>query len=559
VREAGHENQRLGCCCFLLFGKIQEEYIMPEESVTLEEKDKEVNSLGINDNSLGVATSLFPEDDFALLPNPEDFLGKDEMNLAEFPFAVLSKHASDNQKTIEIIQEGEDAQRRPIRQEWIVTGSDAFGLPTASDDEVYVALMKLLRDTGFRERTVRFYIADLLDIMQSSRGKRDYERIAESLDRLTGVTIRAKNAFWDNQQKRHVTEAFHILESYRLTSGSGRRVLSEVTFSEFLFASIQSGNIKNLDIGLYFRLESPLAKRLFRLLDKHHNRGKWRHYEIEIMRLAHKLPLQDAYVSQVRRRLEPAFANLIAEGVLSAVTYRTNAKGDTILRVEFAEKTEKGKEIAEEKAKLDSEKKVDSEKPEVIPTILLPTQTPDLISENDSEESSELPLLPSLQERLQNAGVSRHIASQLLKEHPEEEVERQLAYLPFQGEIRNRGAFLRKAVEEGYGPPPAYERQQEELAKIAERGQQAEREKASNSTLEAQRAVLDAETDTELIRLEKDAPETFSAFLAFVEKQKKLQRKPGMTEAILRRLNDAFESPATRRKLYREWLQQNDS
>jgi hypothetical protein len=82
--------------------------------------------------------------------------GKDEMNLAEFPFALLAKRVGEGRKTIEVIQEGRDAAGRPVRQEWLVTGSDRFGLPLAADDEVYVALMKLLRDNQFAERTVRF-------------------------------------------------------------------------------------------------------------------------------------------------------------------------------------------------------------------------------------------------------------------------------------------------------------------------------------------------------------------------------------------------------------------
>ncbi|WP_395143933.1 replication initiator protein A, partial [Armatimonas sp.] len=169
----------------------------------------------------------------------EGLQGKDEMNLAEFPFAVLSRSVPAGQKTIEIVQEGRTATGKPLKQEWTVTGSDAFGLPTASDEEVYVALMKHLRDSGFRERTVRFRIADLLRTMNSTTGKRDYERVGAALDRLTGVMIRSRNAFWDFEQKRHLTEAFHLLESYRLNTGSGNRSYSEATFSDFLFADIQ--------------------------------------------------------------------------------------------------------------------------------------------------------------------------------------------------------------------------------------------------------------------------------------------------------------------------------
>ena len=102
-----------------------------------------------------------PEDALPGIERQEGLQGKDEMNLAEFPFAVLTRYVPAGQKTIEVVQEGRNSAGKPIRQEWIVTGSDAFGLPTAADEEVYVALMKLLRDSGFRSKTVQFRIVDL--------------------------------------------------------------------------------------------------------------------------------------------------------------------------------------------------------------------------------------------------------------------------------------------------------------------------------------------------------------------------------------------------------------
>ena len=151
------------------------------------------------------------------------------MNLAEFPFAMLAKRVNARQKTFQVVQEGRDSDGRLLRQEWLVSGSDQFGLPVAADDEVYVALMKLLRDSRFASRTVRFTVAQLLRIMHSSASKRDYERIGQALDRLTGVLIRSTNAFWDHTRKRYVTEGFHLLDSYRLaTGGSGRDLRGDI-------------------------------------------------------------------------------------------------------------------------------------------------------------------------------------------------------------------------------------------------------------------------------------------------------------------------------------------
>jgi len=140
-------------------------------------------------------------------PNSNASSGKDELNLAEFPFALLSKHASEGKKTIEFTYEGRNTDGKRVEYAWVVTGSDKFGLPLAIDEEVYVALMKMLKDDGFANRTVRFKISQLLKIMRSGTGKADYNRIEQALSRLTGVMIYSKNVFWQHSDRRRVTAA----------------------------------------------------------------------------------------------------------------------------------------------------------------------------------------------------------------------------------------------------------------------------------------------------------------------------------------------------------------
>jgi hypothetical protein len=363
--------------------------------------------------------------------------GKDEMNLAEFPFALLAKRVGEGRKTIEVIQEGRDAAGRPVRQEWLVTGSDRFGLPLAADDEVYVALMKLLRDNQFAERTVRFTVAQLLRTMHSTMSKRDYERIAASLDRLSGVLIRSKNAFWNHAQRCYVTEAFHLLDSYRLTHGGSGRDLSEVTFSEFLFGSIQAGYVKNLDVEFYFSLSTPLTRRYYRLLDKHRYRG--RVYEIELRRLAHKLPLHDEYESQLKRRLDPVHREFIERGFLAAADYRPGASGETIVQLRFT-RSQRNEIHIESEPKLPA---------------AVAGATADQVPARPAEEPEE-PDRAVLRERLQAAGVSRTIAAQIVRRHSNDAIKQQLAYLPFVEDLKNPGGYLRLAIEHGYGPPPGW-------------------------------------------------------------------------------------------------------
>ena len=73
-------------------------------------------------------------------------ISRDEMNLAEFPLAVLSTRSDPNVKTLEFQDTVRGKNGEVIDRKWIITGADKFGLPTASDEEVLLGLLKLTVD-----------------------------------------------------------------------------------------------------------------------------------------------------------------------------------------------------------------------------------------------------------------------------------------------------------------------------------------------------------------------------------------------------------------------------
>jgi len=88
---------------------------------------------------------------------PVDVFGRDEMNLAEFPIAALTDYVPRGQNTIRFA----DASGSLM-----VTGSDAYGLPTAADADVVVALIQLTkRRNGFQAPAVHFSRAELIEIL----------------------------------------------------------------------------------------------------------------------------------------------------------------------------------------------------------------------------------------------------------------------------------------------------------------------------------------------------------------------------------------------------------
>jgi hypothetical protein len=73
--------------------------------------------------------------------------GKDEMNLAEFPFALLS----DKGKAVKTLQFSDTITGtggKLVARRWTITASDKFGMPTRDDEKVYVALMQITKENG---------------------------------------------------------------------------------------------------------------------------------------------------------------------------------------------------------------------------------------------------------------------------------------------------------------------------------------------------------------------------------------------------------------------------
>ncbi|NLC56620.1 MAG: hypothetical protein GX774_07290 [Armatimonadetes bacterium] len=346
-------------------------------------------------------------------------VGKDEMNLAEYPFALLTRRVSENQKTIVVEQQVRTENGDVITQSWVVTGSDRYGLPLAIDEDIYIALMKILKDGGFRDRTIPFTRYQILRILGKDVSKREYDRIQQSLDRLVGTTITSKNAFWDNRTRSYVSKAFHIFDAYELyreqpgrkSARSPELPMSYVVLSSFLYESIKAGFVKNLDIEFYLSLKTPLAKRLFRFLDKkaYNNRT----FEIGVMRLAEKLPVHDAFPSQVKRRLDDAHQELTEKGFLADVRYDRRRDGEEKVVYTFAR-----------------------------PRNVLP----------ETCEVAADPLVEGLVER----GITRTAAEELVQTYPAERIQRQVeAFDRLRAAAsarirRNPAGYLRRAIEEDY-------------------------------------------------------------------------------------------------------------
>ncbi len=200
--------------------------------------------------------------------------GRDEMNLIEFPLSAVADRFLDGGKTVVFSDRVWDRDRREhLPRELAISGSDRYGLPTAKDEDVLLGCLQLTRLGEFRNREVEFSRYELLKLLRWSDDSKSYRRLATSLRRWKGVTLYSDRAFYDHGRKSWVNRDFGVFDNLylyerELATNAAAPARSWFVWNEVFFDSFQAGYLKRLDWNLYCRLKDPVAKRLYRLLDK---------------------------------------------------------------------------------------------------------------------------------------------------------------------------------------------------------------------------------------------------------------------------------------------------
>lgn len=207
--------------------------------------------------------------------------GRDEMNLIEFPFGPIS---SSTAKTLEVEHQVFDKRlKREVTRSLIITGTDKWGLPRPSDDQVLIGLKTLTHERGYVAQKVEFTRYELCRIIGWPTDGRSYARLEESLDRMKATTLKFKDSWYVNSEKEYRSKTFSIIEDVeicsrdqieraRLTHGDGSQLRCSFRWSDVIWKSFQDGFMKSLDMRMFRKIsegrrrEVPL--RLWRILDK---------------------------------------------------------------------------------------------------------------------------------------------------------------------------------------------------------------------------------------------------------------------------------------------------
>jgi plasmid replication initiation protein len=219
---------------------------------------------------------------------------------------------------------------------WRVLPAPGDRLPGTFDQDVYIELFHRYSEAGFPpDGLVTFTLHQFLRSMGRKVDGRTYEQLRSALARLERTTLEAVGIYRD-PAGAPIDNSFTILTAVSIDRRrvSDREQLAlfpsltaaepgdaRVMIAPLLRANIAAGHTATLSAPRYAALSSPVARRLYRLLEVARAEGMvtWR---VALDRIAEQLPLSQRFPSHLQRVLQPAHEMLLAAGLVRDAAIR---------------------------------------------------------------------------------------------------------------------------------------------------------------------------------------------------------------------------------------------
>ena len=389
-----------------------------------------------------------------------------------------------------------------------ISGAGKYGLPTAQDEDVLIALLYLTleenRDEGNKDnknrdddddRTVYFTRSQLLQILGWPDTGDYYERLKKSLRRWKGVMI-VYEKWWDPTLGKGGDFAadeigFSLLDNYGISDGrrtppkkqlllpffdaEPQRARCFIIWNKTPFSSFKNGHIKKLNLDKFFKLPTPAAKRAYRYLDATLPPADVQEHDLECFACQHVGISTNYKPSRLRSEVQATVINPLeqADFIEPMPLKRRFFKRDGRHYVLFARKA--------------SIANLPAEAPTAAPTA----------------DQAVLPAASHLLPELRRHHIGGKVARNLIASHPAAYIEQKINFLDFLIDTgkspKNPAGWLRRALEEDYGPPPGYlpkaEREQKQQAADESKRREQEQREAQRRQEQQEMAARKAERE----------------------------------------------------------------
>jgi plasmid replication initiation protein len=220
---------------------------------------------------------------------------------------------------------------------WRVLPAPGDRLPGTFDQDVYVELCRRFHEADHpADGGISFTLHNFLRSIDRRVDGRTYDQLRSALGRLERTTLESLDAYYSALSGGMVTGQFTVLSSVTVER---RRIIdreqlglfaavpaaepgvARVVMHPFVRENILARHVVTLSLARYLALQSPVARRLYRLLEIARANGMvtWR---VSLERLRDMLPLVQRYPSHLQRVLQPAHVMLLEAGLVRDVGFR---------------------------------------------------------------------------------------------------------------------------------------------------------------------------------------------------------------------------------------------
>jgi hypothetical protein len=223
---------------------------------------------------------------------------------------------------------------------WRVLPAPGDRLPGTFDQDVYVELCRRFGESERNDGSLTFTLHAFLRSIDRRVDGRTYDQLRSALGRLERTILESQDAYYSASAGGTVSGQFAVLSSVSIER---RRILdreqlglfaavpaaepgvARVVFHPFVRDNILARHVVTLSLARYLALQSPVARRLYRLLEIARANGMvtWR---VSLERLRDVLPLVQRYPSHLQRVLQPAHVMLMEAGLVRDAGFRQHRR-----------------------------------------------------------------------------------------------------------------------------------------------------------------------------------------------------------------------------------------
>ena len=249
-----------------------------------------------------------------------------EKNLLQIGF-FGANDARDKNRTSRRIEQVVVRNGNKIKVAAEFRGSESLGLPSTTDRDKFIALLKIVSEerqkTGAISNPIRFSGYRLIQELGLSRNGEIYEEILRWGKRMTDTTITSEHVVYRAAKKVYSDEVLHVFRSFRRTgssnlNGTERQEHYEVVLEDWLLENLNQRYVIPEDFNAYKQLTRPTAKGIFGNLHLWFHASQGRPVEKDYAELCNLLNVQAyPHLSKIKSTMGLALNELVAIKYLS--------------------------------------------------------------------------------------------------------------------------------------------------------------------------------------------------------------------------------------------------